>query len=384
MTMVIANGWLFGEDGKFRQGNICVDGDWISDINQDQDMEPKTCGKEQDFIDAKGLYVIPGLVDIHLHGCAGYDFCDGTPEAFRAIVEYEVRSGVTSIVPATMTLAEEELLKVMEACGKYAGADTSIKGITMEGPFISVGKKGAQNELYIQKPDARLFHRLQDAGRGMIRQVTVAPEVPGAMEFIEEISKECVVSVAHTQAEYGITQEAFTAGADHVTHLYNAMPPMGHRDPGVIGAAFDNKEVFVELICDGEHVHPSVVRATFQMFGAERICMISDGMRATGMKDGTYLLGGQSVWVKGRRATLSDGNLAASVSTLFDCMRVAVLEMQVPLEKAVLSCTMTPARALKLDSQCGVLKTGRRADIVVFDELLNIRYVIKDGKKILG
>lgn len=373
--MIIANGNVFGEDGKFRRGNVHISDDMIAEINYDNSF----CHNGEEIIDVDGLYVIPGFVDIHLHGAAGCDFCDGTEEVFQAIVDFELSHGVTSIVPATMTLPKENLQTIMTELSRFAKKNTSVKGITMEGPFISASKKGAQNEQYICKPDIQFFHDLQKAVQGFIKQVTVAPEIDGAMEFINEISKECVVSVAHTGADYETANSSFRAGANHVTHLYNAMTAFGHRETGVAGAASDNKNVFVELICDGEHVHPSMVRATFQMFGADRICIISDSMSAAGMQDGEYLLGGQTVIRKGTRAVLSDGTLAGAVSSLYDNFRKAVLEMNIPLEDAVTACTSTPARSLKLEQECGVLAVGRKADMIMTDKALNIKYVIKDG-----
>lgn len=373
--MIIANGNVFGEDSKFRRGNVHISDDMIADINYDNSF----CHNGEEIIDADGLYVIPGFVDIHLHGAAGYDFCDGTEKAFQAIIDFELSQGVTSIVPATMTLPKEKLQTIMTELSRFAKKNTSIKGITMEGPFISASKKGAQNEQYICNPDIQFFYELQEAANSLIKQVTIAPEIEGAMEFINEISMECVVSVAHTGADYETANSAFKAGADHVTHLYNAMTAFDHRETGVVGAAFDNKNVFVELICDGEHVHPSMARATFQMFGADRICMISDSMSAAGMQNGEYLLGGQTVIRKGARAVLSDGTLAGAVSSLYDNFKKAVLEMNIPLEDAVTSCTLTPARSLKLEQECGVIAIGRKADFILMDKALNIKHVIKDG-----
>lgn len=378
--MIITNGSIFGENGRFRRGNIDICGAVIRNIDYDKAYNVESQQKQDEIIDADGLYVIPGLVDIHLHGAAGYDFCDGTEEAFGAIADFELSRGVTSIVPTTMTLPAETLYRIMEAIARYANKNTSIKGITMEGPFISFEKKGAQNERYIQAPDIKSFSDLQKISHGLIRQVTVAPEVTNAISFIREVSRKCVVSVAHTNAGYEEAAAAFSAGANHVTHLYNAMPPFSHRKPGVIGAAFDNKNVFAELICDGVHIHPSAVRAAYQLFGAERICMISDSMSAAGMKNGEYFLGGQKVIRKDRCAVLENGSLAGAVSTLYDNLKTAVKEMHIPLEDAVLSCTATPARSLNLERECGVLAVGRRADVVLLDKDLNIKYVIKSGR----
>ncbi len=379
--MIIVNGNIFLKDGTFHKGSIRVEGNKVTEINTGGVRNEFMIKDDEDVLDAGGLYVIPGLVDIHLHGCAGYDFCDGTTEAFRGIANFEAGCGVTSIVPATMTLSGERLLHIMEAAGKYIAEDSSvIKGITMEGPFISEEKKGAQNAHYVKRPDEMYFKELQTVSGGRICQVTVAPEKEGALEFIRAVKEDVIVSVAHTIADYDQTLDAFEAGANHVTHLFNAMPSLNHREPGVLGAAFDKKDVFVELICDGEHVHPSVVRAAFQMFGAERICMISDSMRATGMPEGEYSLGGQSVWVADGRAVLEDGHLAASVCTLYDGLKKTVLEMGVSLAEAVKACTITPARSLGLEAECGSLEVGRQADLVLLDKNMERKYVIKAGR----
>lgn len=378
--MIIVNGSIFGEDSRFHHGNVDIRGDVIADINYNGVPQQQN----DEIIDADGAYVIPGLVDIHLHGAAGCDFCDGTEDAFRTIADFELNCGVTSIVPATMTLPRERLVPMMEAIARYAEKNDAIKGITMEGPFISAKKRGAQNERFIQEPNIEFFNGLQKAARGLICQVTAAPEVTGAIDFIKKVSKECVVSVAHTNATYAEAMEAFAAGANHVTHLFNAMPPFGHRETGVIGAAFDDKKVFVELICDGEHVHRTMIRAAFQLFGANRICMISDSMSAAGMPEGEYFLGGQSVIRKETRAVLSDGTLAGAVSTLYDNFKKAVLEMRIPLEDAVTACTITPARSLGLERECGALAIGHRADMVLLDRDLNIKRVIRNGRLLNG
>lgn len=378
--MIIVNGSIFGEDSRFHHGSVDIRGDVIADINYD--VVPQQ--QNDEIIDADGAYVIPGLVDIHLHGAAGCDFCDGTEDAFRTIVDFELNCGVTSIVPATMTLPRERLAPIMEAIARYTEKNDAIKGITMEGPFISAKKRGAQNERFIQEPNIEFFNGLQKAARGLICQVTAAPEVTGAIDFIKKVSNECVVSVAHTNATYAEAMEAFAAGANHVTHLFNAMPPFGHRETGVIGAAFDDKKVFVELICDGEHVHRTMIRAAFQLFGANRICMISDSMSAAGMPEGEYFLGGQSVIRKETRAVLSDGTLAGAVSTLYDNFKKAVLEMRIPLEDAVTACTITPARSLGLERECGVLAIGHRADMVLLDRDLNIKRMIRNGRLLNG
>jgi len=370
--MVIKNGLVFGPEGTFGKKDIYIEGERISEKKSDGEA-----------IDAEGCYVIPGLIDVHFHGCVGCDFCDGKEESIAKMAKYELENGITSINPATMTLGESSLLEIMKAADAYrkAGSEegAELVGINMEGPFISMAKKGAQNPDYIAKADAELFRRLQKASGGLIRLCALAPEEKGAMEFIDACKDEVVISVAHTTADYDTAKEAFDRGAKQVTHLYNAMPPFTHRAPGVIGAACDS-DCNVELICDGVHVHPSVIRATFKMFGDDRIILISDSMEATGMPDGEYSLGGQAVKVQGNRATLADGTIAGSATNLMNCLRYAVKTAGIPLESAVKCATKNPSIAVGLSKEYGSLEAGKYADIVILDSELNIVRVIKKGK----
>lgn len=378
--MVIKGEHIFSEEGGFRKGSIEISDNKIKKTNWGNNMAtPK-----DEVLEVGEWYVVPGLVDIHFHGCMGVDFCDGTYHAMDVITKYELEHGITSIVPATMTLSKEELATIFENAGKYKSpTGSTIRGITMEGPFVSMAKKGAQNGQFIYKPDMEFYRQMQQLSGGMIRQVAVAPEEDENFAFIRQASKECVVSVAHTTAGYDIAKEAFERGASHVTHLFNAMPSFHHRDPGVIGAAIENKNVYVELICDGVHIHPAMVRTAFSLFGADRICMISDSMMAAGMCDGEYSLGGQKVKVTGKTATLADGTIAGSASNLYDCLKVAVKEMGIPLEDAVRACTLTPAKSLHLEKVCGSIQEGKNADFVILDKELEIKMVVKDGVNLL-
>jgi len=368
--MIIKNGRIFQESGCFAEGDLCV---------EDGKIVTESSGT---VLDASGMYVIPGLTDIHFHGCMGYDFCDGTEEAIRHMAEYELKNGVTTICPASMTYPEEELTKIFANaadCRKLPGA--KLVGINMEGPFICMAKKGAQNGAYIQRPDAAMFERLQEAADGLVKLVDIAPEVDGAMECIEKISSQVRVSLAHTTADYDTAMEAFARGACHVTHLYNAMPPYTHRAPGVVGAACDMDSVMVELICDGIHIHPAAVRTTFRMFGDDRVILISDSMRACGLEDGQYTLGGQDVTVRGRLATLTqEGNIAGSVTNLMECVRTAVQDMGIPLASAIKCAAVNPAKAIGIYDQYGSLTPGKAANLVLLDENLQVRGVMQDGK----
>lgn len=380
--MRIQCGYIFTEKGEFKKGDLTVSCGKIEKLNFNPDEENISAVVDEQVIDARGLYVLPGLVDIHMHGAIGLDFCDATEEELADMEAYQVQNGVTTIFPATMTLSEEKLCCIFETAAAFVKqkSNGTVLGITMEGPFLSDKKKGAQAKQYICAPDVSLYKKLQQKSGKLISQVAVAPEENGAMEFIREISKETVVSLAHSAADYETANKAFSEGANHITHLFNGMEPFLHREPGIVGAALDNSNVFVELICDGVHIHPCMVRAMFQLFGADRICMISDSISATGMRDGEYTLGGQKVLKKGKLATLENGTLAGSVCNLYGCIKIAVQQMNIPLEEAILACTKTPAKSLNVEKKCGILIEGRNADILILDKDLNIKYVLKNGK----
>lgn len=375
--MIIRNASVYTEDGIFVEKDIYIaDGRFVNDEDKVTDTQ---------VISGAGCYAIPGLTDIHFHGCMGYDFCDGTREAIDEMAAYQLSVGVTNIVPATMTLSEEMLLAICRTARAYAEEGfhekrARFQGINMEGPFLSLEKKGAQNGAYIHVPDVEMFERLNEASGYRVRLLDVAPEVEGAMEMIEKCHDKAVISLAHTCADYDTAMKAFDAGASHMTHLYNAMPSYSHRAPGPIGAAADKEKVEVELITDGVHIHPASVRTTFKIFGDGRIILISDSMRAAGLEDGEYTLGGQDVKVTGNRAVLADGTIAGSVTNLLDCMRTAVLRMGIPLESAVKCATANPARSVGIYDEYGSISPGKKADVVLLrKEDLSIKHVIFEG-----
>ncbi len=331
--------------------------------------EGKLVREAEDAVDVKGCTLIPGLTDLHFHGCRGEDFSDGSPEGLETMAAYELSRGVTQICPAGMTLAADQLVKICQVAAAHRRAGkpgAELVGVNLEGPFLSEAKKGAQNGAWLQKPSMAQLETLMEASEGLVKLVSVAPELEGAIAFVREAAKKVTVSVAHTTANYDTALEAFRAGAREVTHLYNAMPPFAHRDPGVVGAAFDAPETRCELICDGVHIHPAVVRATFAMFGRDRMILISDTMRAAGMPDGDYTLGGQAVQVHGKRATLADGTIAGSATNLFDCMTTAV-SFGIPAEEALRAATWNPAHELGLLEEIGSIQNGKWADFVVCD-----------------
>ena len=376
--MIIKNASVYTEDGRFINKDIWIEEDRFVDC--EQKVSDKT------VVDAAGCYAIPGLTDIHFHGCVGHDFCDGTREAIDAMAAYEASVGVTNNVPATMTLGEDTLLEICKAAKAYREEGPKEKrarlcGINMEGPFVAPSKKGAQNGAYIRTPDIEMFDKLNEASGFMVKLIAIAPEVEGAMEFIEERHDEVVMSLAHTATDYDTAVLAFEKGANHVTHLYNAMNLYTHRAPGLVGAAADTHKVEVELICDGVHIHPASVRTTFKMFGDERIILISDSMMATGLEDGDYSLGGQAVKVVGNLATLQDGTIAGSATNLMDCMRTAVLKMGIPLESAVKCAAVNPAKSVGIYDQYGSITPKKKANVVLLKkEDLSLREVILEGQ----
>ena len=399
--MIIKNVQVYTEEQKFVPGEIVVRGDRIAEVHTavekettgaeclEKKVSENECPEDEEIVvDGEGAYAIPGLIDLHFHGCVGADVCDGTPEALKKIAQYEASIGVTAIAPATMTLPVEELEQILRNAAAYkktqkiGGFEADLLGLNMEGPFISPVKKGAQDEKNIVPCNVEIAKRFLKASEGLVKFIGIAPEESSeAVAFIKEMKDSVDISLAHTNADYDTAMAAFAAGANHAVHLYNAMPAFTHRAPGVIGAVADSKHVMAEIICDNVHIHPAVVRATFAMMGADRMILISDSMRATGMPDGTYTLGGLDVNVNGNRATLVDGGaLAGSVTNLMDCMRTVVKVMEIPLETAVACATANPARSLGVYDAYGSISEGKKADIVLLDEDLALKMVIKDGQ----
>ena len=373
---VIQNGMVFLEDGEFHPVELAMEDGCITEVAE------HVADDAAKVIDARGCRVVPGLVDIHIHGSAGSDFSDGKEESVRTIAAFLASQGITSFLGTSMSYDEPVLSHIMETARyvmEHPVEDQAVLcGINMEGPFFSKAKKGAQNEMYLVDPDYAFFTRLYQKSGGVIRLVDIAPELPGAMDFIRQASRDCTVSIAHTTAGFETAAAAFSAGARHVTHLFNAMPPFHHRDPGVVGAAFDQAS-HVELISDGIHLHPAVVRSVFAMFGDDRVCLISDAIRACGMPEGNYTLGGQDVTVKNGKALLKDGTIAGSATNLAECMRRAV-KFGVPLKSAIKAATCNPAKAAGIYHECGSITRGKRADVLLLDSDLMPKTIVIGGK----
>ena len=374
--MIVKNAMVYTPQHTFAKGDIV--------IRDGRIVFGATPQLNEEVIDAEGLYALPGLLDLHFHGAVGHDFCDASEEAIQALADFEASKGVLAICPATMTYSEEILSGIMDAAAAHKnGRGADLVGINMEGPFISPDKIGAQNPKYLHKADVDMFRRLQQRAGGLIKLVDLAPEEPGALDFIAACHGEARISIAHTCTDYETAKQAFAAGASHLTHLYNAMPGITHRAPGPIIAALE-EHAEVELITDGVHIHPAMVRFTFNTFGDDRVILIADSMMACGLPDGQYSLGGQAVTVEGPRATLTEhpGVIAGSATCLYDCMRRAVLEMGVPLASAVRAASENPAKSIGVDGDYGSLAAGRYGNVILADKQLNIRKVIRKGRVI--
>lgn len=413
--MFIKNVNLYMGAQSFCPGAIRIQEGYITEVyrmkeGKEMSVEmPTFCVSTEEIIDGEGAYALPGFIDMHFHGCVGKDVSDvmdtekESLTLWQKIAEFQMKNGVTTMAPAMMTLSPNSLDRVLKQAADFAGfqkqsEDTGawLAGIQMEGPYISPRKCGAQDVSCIQQCSLEQLEHWQRCARGLIKVIGIAPEEgihkaadredsQGIANFIKEASKHMTVSLSHTNADYETARKAFEVGASHVTHLFNAMSPWHHREPGVVGAAMDavfsGKKIMAELICDGNHVHDSLIRSTFKLLGKEHLVLISDSIRATGLGDGEYLLGGQPVQVRGNLATLKGTNtLAGSVITLADCVRYVVKKVGIPLEEVIDCVTINPAKCLKVDACTGSLQVGKRADILLWDKDLRTKMVVCRGK----
>jgi len=368
--MRIENVQMLTGGGTFKNGSIEF-GDKIQKIETHDAICP-----------GAGPYLIPGLIDIHTHGALGRDHSDGSAEKMRGMSIFYAKAGVTSFLATTLTSTEGRLARAMRNAAQFVRPPGGARcaGINMEGPFFSYEKRGAHPADLLMPPDVPMFERLYKLSGGKIKLVSISPELGGAMEFIRRVSQVSRVSLAHSAADYGTAMEAFGNGAAHVTHLFNGMNPFMHREPGIIGAALD-AGASVELICDGYHLHPAVVRAVFGLF-PDGVCMISDSLRCTGLPDGDYESAGLPVTVNNGKATLRDGgSIAGSTITLMQGIRIAV-SLGIPLAAAVTAATAHSARAIGMGGVIGSLAPGACADLVLLDSELQILKVYINGEEI--
>lgn len=368
--MIIKGSYIFLDDG-FKKIDM--------QINNGRFVSLKEEINSSDSVVLDETIIIPGLVDIHTHGAIGFDFSDCNSNEMKQMSEFYIKNGITSVLPTLVTLSECEYEKQIPRILDNINENSTFIGINLEGPFISKDKKGAHNEQNISKINLEYVKRLSDLSKGYLRLMTVAPELPEFNELFNYSMDKFLISMGHTSCDKEQAVSAINLGVKNVTHLFNAMEPMHHRKPSLIGASLEYP-IYKEIICDGIHVDDSILKGLYRSFPEEMI-MVSDSISACGLGDGEYKLGGLDVIVNNRKATLYDGTIAGSINTLFDGIRY-LSNIGVKLEDAIKSASINPARALNMENEIGSIRVGLKADFIVCDKDLNILNVFKNGVKI--
>lgn len=393
--MLLKNGIVLDDKFLFRKLDIAIMDDRILELAPN--IHPVKGSGSCEVIDLDGALVVPGLVDIHVHGAGGEDYCNADIDGIEKIARCLARSGVTSFLATSLSMPSADLEQLYRMTGQYiseqrpgSGA-ASLLGIYMEGPYFSVQKRGAQDEANLRQPDFEEYRKLQKISGYAIKVVCVAPELPGAMEFIRKATDpgeiaSPVLSIGHTICDYEQAKQAFEAGVSHITHLYNGMQPFTHREPGVLGALSENNSVTAEIICDGVHVHPAAVRMAFRLATTDRMILISDGLASMGYNNVSegfpvFKFGKREILFKNGIATLEDGTLAGGSLNLLECVKKAI-EFGIDQESAFKAATMNPARAIGLDKEIGSIAVGKRADLLILHKDLKISAVYSSGKPV--
>lgn len=375
MKKVIINGTVILKDGLLHE-NVLIADDLIEGFSQ-------SIPEGYEVIDAKGAYIAPGFVDVHTHGRNACDTMNGTYEAIDTISINCMKTGVTSVLPTTMTQSIEQTRTAIQVCKDYMGHENGAKitGVHMEGPFIELKKKGAQPGEYVLAPSIEKFEEMVNGNDEAIAMITVAPEIEGMPEFIHYlVSKGITVSMGHTNANYEQAKAGFREGIHHATHTYNAMNGLTHREPGAVGAIYDSDDVFAELILDGIHVHFAAAKILLHEKGIGKVVLITDSMEASGLPDGKYQLGGQDVFVKNGEARLQDGTLAGSVLKMNEAVRNAYHELHLPIYEAVRLASYNPACSIN-HFEIGEIAPMKKADIIFINDHIDILGVMINGEE---
>lgn len=381
-AIVLANGRILTAHNQFIEGSVMVDNGKITQILGKLDVSE--LGQNITVVELDGKYLVPGFLDVHVHGGNGSDTMDGTVDAINEMARFHASHGTTSFLPTTMTAPLPDIEQALHAVKQAMEQGTEgaeVLGCHMEGPFISVEFKGAQNPEHIHPPSVEVIQSYLDQVGPIIRLMTIAPEQPGAAELITFLSKNGIVAAAgHTNATYADMEAAIEQGVSHIIHCYNGMRGLHHREPGVVGAALVHDEVSAELIADGVHVHPGAMKLVLKAKPEDKVVLISDSIRASGLADGVYDLGGQEVIVHNGICNLKSGNLAGSTLTLDKAVRNAVDLIGLPLELAVQLASYNPACVIGVQDRKGTIAVGKDADLVVMDDDLSVVKTIVGGR----
>ncbi len=382
MKLLIKNIQLIRPDTILENKAVVIDESRIEAIIDASDIDETAYDK---VYDGAGRYMAPGLIDIHTHGNSGYDTMDATPEALESMSEFQLSLGVTSFCPTTLTSPRNDLLRALNNVRDFideqqpSDESSRVLGAYFEGPYFNVKKKGAQPENAIVTPDPNEMDEYILASGGNIKVVALAPEIEGSIDLIERLSAARITAaLAHTDGAYADAINAYRAGATLNTHLFNGMRGFTHREPGIAGAALTS-DTFAELIVDGHHLHKAAVNLALRAKGTDQLVLVSDSIRATGLEDGTYDLGGQRIYAKNGKVTLEDGSLAGSTLTLNQAVYNVMHDNDVGLHDAVKMASLNPAKAIGVADAYGSITEGKVADLILFEDIRSINTVIKNG-----
>ncbi|MBS4196126.1 N-acetylglucosamine-6-phosphate deacetylase [Lederbergia citri] len=337
--------------------------------------------KGYEVIDANDHLLIPGMIDVHIHGANGFDMMDGTEESILEVSKTCASTGCTSFLVTSVSSSIEDLMLMIQNVKNVIGSEQGAKiaGIHLEGPYLNVKRKGMQNELYLRHPNLEEMKDILSEAGDLVKMVTVAPELPGGIEMVEYLKeKGIIVAVAHSDATYEEAKEAFSKGASHVTHCFNGMRPIHHRDPGLVVAAFEEEHVSLQAIVDHVHLHPAIVRLMHRIKGPEGVVLITDALQAMNMGDGVYEFGGHKVTVANGEARLADGTLASSTVTMNEAL-LKTVESGISLQDAVYMAATTPADILGLQNK-GRIAPQMDADLVLLNTDFNVLWTMIEGK----
>ncbi|KML41886.1 N-acetylglucosamine-6-phosphate deacetylase [Cytobacillus firmus] len=375
---------IYAEDQKIEEGYILLQDHKIIGIGPSTDL-PASMGVEVMEVPSS-FQAIPGLIDIHIHGVNGADVMDASVEALETMSDALPKEGTTSFLATTMTQSQAAIEKALINAGSYIQKSqppgkAEILGIHLEGPYVNKSKAGAQPEEFIRNSSIEQFKKWNNLANKTVKIVTLAPEQPGGMEMVKYLDENGIIaSIGHSDATYEEVSQAIEAGAKHVTHLFNQMRGLHHREPGVVGAALLREELTAELIADGVHVRPEMMKLAFQQKGEKELILITDAMRAKCLKNGIYDLGGQAVTVEDGKAVLQDGTLAGSILKLGNAMKNMMAFTGCSLEDAIQMASVNPAKQLNVIDRKGTLSIGKDADIVILDEQLEVAMTFCRGE----